>query len=265
MDAIGRIAAEHGVPVIEDAAQAHGARYRGQRVGGLSAAAAFSFYPTKNLAASGDGGAVLTDDHSLAERVRVLRNYGSRDRCHFEVKGVNSRLDELQAAWLRVRLRHLDAWNARRDAIAERYVTSLAGLPDLVVPRRAEWSQPVWHVFAIRHPRRRLIQEHLTAAGIGTLVHYPVPIHLSGAYADAGWQPGAFPLAEQIAAEELSLPMHPHLDDLAVSRVICEVTAAVWRCAPANGAASVAGPSMPPEFDTVAGPVASVGVRDLKG
>jgi dTDP-3-amino-3,4,6-trideoxy-alpha-D-glucose transaminase len=230
MEAIERIAATHGIKVIEDAAQAHGARYKGRRVGGLSAAAAFSFYPTKNLPASGDGGAVLTDDDSVAERVRLLRNYGSRDRSHFEIKGSNSRLDELQAALLRVRLRHLDVWNARRAAVADRYITSLAGLPGLVLPPRPHWSEPVWHVFAIRHPSRMLIQQHLATVGIGTLIHYPEPIHLSGAYAEFRWQPGAFPLAEQIAAEELSLPMRPHLDERAISLIIQEVTAAVLHC-----------------------------------
>ncbi|MDQ2810875.1 MAG: DegT/DnrJ/EryC1/StrS family aminotransferase [Actinomycetota bacterium] len=239
IEAIGRVAADHGIHLIEDAAQAHGARYRSRRVGGLSIAAAFSFYPTKNLAASGDGGAVLTDERALAERVRLLRNYGTRDRSHFEVKGSNSRLDELQAAWLRVRLRRLDEWNARRAAVAGRYVTSLAGLPDLVLPQNPEWSEPVWHVFAIRHPRRRLIQEHLAAAGIATLVHYPEPVHLSGAYADARWRPGAFPLTEQIAADVLSLPMRPQLADPEVSSVIQEVTAAVLQCTGTDGATAV--------------------------
>jgi dTDP-3-amino-3,4,6-trideoxy-alpha-D-glucose transaminase len=238
MEAIELIAATHGIKVIEDAAQAHGARYKGKRVGGLSDAAAFSFYPTKNLPAAGDGGAVLTDSDSVAERVRLLRNYGSRDRYHFEVKGSNSRLDELQAALLGVRLRHLDAGNARRAAIADRYITSLTGLPGLVLPPRPHWSDPAWYVFAIRHPSRTLVQRQLTAAGIGTLIHYPEPIHLSGAYAEFRWQPGAFPLTEQIAAEELSLPMHPQLDECAISLVIEEVTAAVRCCAENDAAAS---------------------------
>jgi dTDP-3-amino-3,4,6-trideoxy-alpha-D-glucose transaminase len=231
MEAISSVAAAHGITVIEDAAQAHGARHRGKRVGGLSAAAAFSFYPTKNLAASGDGGAVLTDDDDVADRVRLLRNYGLRDRLHFEVKGINSRLDELQAAFLRVRLAHLDAWNASRAQVADRYLAGLAGLPGLVLPPRPDWSEPVWHVFAIRHPRRTLIQRQLTEAGVGTLIHYPEPIHLSGAFAEYRWPPGAFPLAEQIAARELSLPMRPDLDEPAISLVIREVTAAVLDCA----------------------------------
>lgn len=238
MKAIGRIAGEHRITVIEDAAQAHGARYCGRRVGGLSAAAAFSFYPTKNLAASGDGGAVLTDDNSLAEQVRMLRNYGSRDRSHFEIKGSNSRLDELQAAWLRVRLRNLDAWNARRTEVARQYVASLSGLPGLVLPPRPESSEPVWHVFAIRHPCRTLIQQHLTEAGIGTLIHYPEPIHLSGAYAEFGRRPGGFPLTERIAVEELSLPMRPQLAEHEISLITQEVTAAVLRYAQADGADS---------------------------
>jgi dTDP-3-amino-3,4,6-trideoxy-alpha-D-glucose transaminase len=231
METIGRVAAAHGITVIEDAAQAHGARYRGKRVGGLSAAAAFSFYPTKNLPASGDGGAVLTDDESVAERVRLLRNYGARDSYRFEIKGANSRLDELQAAFLRVRLAHLDAWNARRAAVAHRYLTGLAGLTGLVLPSCPDWSEPVWHVFAIRHPRRALIQQQLTDAGVGTHIHYPEPIHQSRAFAEHRWQAGDFPLAEQIAANELSLPMRPDLDDSAISLVIREVTAAVLGCA----------------------------------
>jgi dTDP-3-amino-3,4,6-trideoxy-alpha-D-glucose transaminase len=245
MEGIERVAATHGIKVIEDAAQAHGARYKGKRVGGLSTAAAFSFYPTKNLPASGDGGAVLTDDDSVAERVRLLRNYGSRDRYHFEIKGSNSRLDELQAAFLRVRLRHLDEWNARRAAIADRYITSLAGLPGLVLPPRPPWSEPAWYVFAVRHASRTLIQQQLATAGIGTLIHYPEPIHLSGAYAEFGWQHGTFPLAEQMAAEELSLPMHPHLDEHAISLIIQEVTAAVLHCGHHDKAASAADLGVP--------------------
>ncbi len=174
---------------------------------------------------------MLTDDDRIADRVRLLRNYGLRNRLHFEVKGMNSRLDELQAAFLRVRLAHLDAWNASRAKVADRYLAGLAGLPGLVLPPSPDWSEPVWHVFAIRHPRLLLIQQQLTEAGIGTLVHYPEPIHLSGAFAEYRWAPGAFPLAEQIAASELSLPMRPDLDEPAISLVIQEVTAAVLGCA----------------------------------
>ena len=211
MDPIKAIAARHGLKVIEDAAQAHGTRYKGRRVGGLGDAANFSFYPGKNLGALGDGGAVVTNDADLAEKVRVLRNYGSRVKYHNEAKGFNSRLDELQAALLRVKLRHLDAWNERRRQVARVYLENLAAT-DLVLPWVPEWAEPVWHLFLVRHPQRDAWQQRLQQAGIGTMIHYPIPPHLQPAYAEMGFGEGAFPVTEAIHREVLSLPMGPHLE-----------------------------------------------------
>jgi dTDP-4-amino-4,6-dideoxygalactose transaminase len=219
MDPIKAIAARHGLKVIEDAAQAHGARYRGRRVGGLGHAAGFSFYPGKNLGALGDGGAVVTHDAELAERVRVLRNYGSRVKYHNEVKGFNSRLDELQAALLRVKLPVLDEWNERRRAAAARYRDGLAGC-DLTLPYVPEWAEPVWHLFVVRHPRRDELQQRLQQAGIGTMIHYPAPPHLQSAYAELGYGAGAFPLTEAIHREVLSLPMGPQLTEAQQQSVV---------------------------------------------
>lgn len=220
MNPIVEVARRHGLWVLEDAAQAHGARYEGKRAGSLADAAAFSFYPTKNLGAQGDAGAVVTDDPELADRVRVLRNYGSREKYRNEVKGVNSRLDPLQAAFLRAKLATLDSWNERRRDLAHTYLAKLAGTPELMLPQVPQAADPVWHVFAVRHPRRDALQAHLASASIGTLVHYPIPPHLSGAYKDAGWKRGAFPVAEEIAATELSLPMGPHLSREQLDRVV---------------------------------------------
>lgn len=219
MDPILDLARQHDLKVIEDAAQAHGARYKGRRVGSLGDAAAFSFYPAKNLGAFGDGGAVVTNDPVLAEAVRVLRNHGSPAKYHHTVKGVNSRLDVLQAAFLRVKLKHVDGWNQRRCVIAARYLGELASVPDLTLPAVLESAEPVWHVFVVRHPQRAELQAALTRAGIGTLIHYPEPPHLSQAYADGGWKIGSFPITEQLTSTVLSLPMGPHLDPDAVTTV----------------------------------------------
>jgi dTDP-4-amino-4,6-dideoxygalactose transaminase len=211
MDPLMQIADKHGLKVIEDAAQAQGTRYKDRMSGSLGHAAGFSFYPGKNLGALGDAGAVTTNDSQLAEQVRSLRNYGSKIKYYNEIKGYNSRLDEMQAAFLRVKLKHLDEWNRRRREIAEVYLETLASVPDLILPDVPEWASPIWHIFAVRHPKRDALQNYLNAKGIGTLIHYPVPPHLSGAYAELGLQPGTFPIAETIASTELSLPMGPHL------------------------------------------------------
>lgn len=211
MDPINRIAAKHGLKVIEDNAQAHGALYKGHRTGSLGDAAGNSFYPSKNLGAFGDAGAVTTNDAQLADRVRVLRNYGSRQKYYNEVKGYNSRLDELQAAFLRVKLKKVDEWNNRRRAIAARYATAFRQSPDLILPHVPEWAEPVWHFYIIRHSHRDRLQQKLSDAGVGTLIHYPVPPHLSGAYAGGKWKPGTFPIAENLASTVLSIPMGPHL------------------------------------------------------
>ena len=223
LDAITQTARKHDLAVIEDAAQAHGARYRGRRTGALADAAGFSFYPSKNLGALGDGGAVVTDDEALADRVRVLRNYGSHVKYYNEMKGFNSRLDELQASVLRVKLSHLDDWNKRRQRIAEFYSQSLKGIPGLMLPWVPELTDPVWHLFVVRHAERERLQEHLAAAGIDTLIHYPLPPHLQTAYSEMRFSAGAFPEAERMAAEVLSLPMGPHLTQSQQERVVTEI------------------------------------------
>jgi dTDP-4-amino-4,6-dideoxygalactose transaminase len=211
LDAIGEIAAKHGLFVLEDAAQAHGAAHRGRRVGSLGAAAGFSFYPTKNLGALGDGGAVTTNDDALADRLRLLRNYGTRGRYEIETAGVNSRLAEIQAAVLRVKLPRLDGWNASRVAHANSYQEAFGEAESLRLPQVPDWSQPVWHLFVIGHPDRDACIASLGERGIGALVHYPVLPHLSGAYGAHDWRPGSFPVAEQLASRTLSLPMYPQL------------------------------------------------------
>jgi dTDP-4-amino-4,6-dideoxygalactose transaminase len=223
MDLILDFARQHNLKVIEDAAQAHGARYKGRSAGALGDAAGWSFYPGKNLGAMGDAGAVTTDDPDLADKVRILRNYGSRVKYYNEVKGVNSRLDPLQAAFLRVKLRHLNDWNARRAAVAQQYTIGLADVSGLIVPVVPEWAEPSWHLYIIRHRHRAALQEHLQRYGIGTLVHYPIPPHLSGAYQELGLQPGHFPLTEELGQTVLSLPMGPHLDWASTAEVIEQV------------------------------------------
>lgn len=223
MDAINQIAAKHGLKVIEDSAQAHGALYKGCRAGGLGDASGWSFYPGKNLGALGDAGAVTTNDNDLAEKVRRLRNYGSQVKYYNEVKGFNSRLDPLQAAFLRVKLKHLDEWNQRRRLVAGRYLEQLADLSDLTLPFVPEWAVPSWHLFVVRHPRRDALHDHLHQADIGTLIHYPVPPHLSEAYAELGGAAGDFPLTEQMANTVLSLPMGPHLDLPAIDQVVAAI------------------------------------------
>lgn len=210
MDPILAIARKHGLRVLEDGAQAHGARYKGQRLGAHGDAVAWSFYPGKNLGAMGDGGAVTTNDAELADRIRVLHNYGSRVKYVNEVKGYNSRLDPLQAAVLSVKLRHLDAWNARRRSVAAAYTAGLQG-SGLVLPHVPEWAEPVWHLYVVRSQQRDLLQQQLTKADVGTLIHYPIPPHKQAAYASAGFAENAFPLAASMANEVLSLPMGPHL------------------------------------------------------
>ena len=215
------------IPVIEDAAQAHGARLGGARAGSLARAAAFSFYPTKNLGAVGDGGAVTTDDDDVAEHVRLLRQYGWRERNVSEIFGVNSRLDELQAALLRVKLRHLDEMNGRRRRIASLYADALTGCKDVVAPSLGGPVEPAWHVYATRVENRVGVRRQLGDAGVGTLIHYePLP-HLTPAYRAVGWKEGAFPIAEHLAATELSLPMYPQLAVEAVEHVGNVLRAAV--------------------------------------
>lgn len=210
MTAINAFAAAHGLFVLEDAAQSHGARAHGRASGALGHAAGISFYPTKNLGALADAGTITTDDATLAARLRSLRNYGSRERYHHDEAGLNSRLDEFSAAFLRVKLPHLAAWNARRAALTERYLAQLSGVGDLVLPFVPAWAEPVWHLFVVRTAYREALRAYLAERGIATQIHYPIPPHRSGAYRSLGYQVGAFPLAEQLAAEVLSLPISPH-------------------------------------------------------
>lgn len=219
LDPILAIAKKHNLKVLEDAAQTHGARYKGKRIGGHGDAVAWSFYPGKNLGALGDGGAVTTNDPEIADRIRVLRNYGSRVKYINEVQGFNSRLDPIQAAVLRVKLKHLDEWNARRSGIASRYNAALAD-SGLILPAVPEWASPAWHLYVIRTKKREALQSHLTEAGVGTLIHYPIPPHLQQAYAGFGYKQGDFPIAEAMANEVLSLPLGPHLLINQVDQVI---------------------------------------------
>jgi len=217
MAAIRRIAAHHGLRVLEDAAQAHGAGQGHRRAGALGDAAAFSFYPGKNLGALGDGGAVTTDDDALAERVRLLRNYGSRVKYQHLVAGANSRLDELQAALLRVKLPRLESDNAQRRVLARAYHTALHGIDGLRCPSPDDSC--AWHLYVVRHAQRDALATHLRTHGIDTLVHYPLAPHLQPAYAALGWGEGAFPLAEQLQRDVLSLPMDPTMSPGEVEHV----------------------------------------------
>jgi dTDP-4-amino-4,6-dideoxygalactose transaminase len=219
MDPINSIAKKHSLKVIEDCAQAHGARYKGRRVGSLGDAAGFSFYPGKNLGAIGDGGAVTTNDHDLAARIKVLRNYGSQVKYHNEVVGFNSRLDELQAALLRVKLMKLDEWNERRSIAARSYIHHLATAKEVVLPFVPEWSNPVWHLFVLQHDYRDELQKMLTESGIGTMIHYPIPPHLQPAYSGLGYKKGDFPISEAIHSSIISLPMWPGITEVSVATV----------------------------------------------
>jgi len=221
MDPIMEVAAKHNLKVIEDNAQAQGARYKGRRTGALGNAAATSFYPGKNLGAFGDAGAVTTNDDDLADRVRMLRNYGSKVKYQHELAGMNSRIDELQAAFLRVKLRHLDEWNTRRKDIAGMYTSNLEN-GKYKLPYVPEWADPVWHLFVIRHHRRDALQKHLADHGIQTIIHYPIPPHLSGAYKACGWGEGELPIAGSMADEVVSLPIGPHLSPDMISFIIRE-------------------------------------------
>lgn len=210
MDSILEIAQQHHLFVLEDAAQAHGARYKEKRVGGFGTAAAWSFYPGKNLGAFGDGGAVTTNSDELATSLRLLRNYGSKVKYVHELQGFNSRLDVLQAAVLLVKLKYLDEWNERRRQIASFYIKNLKNA-NLSLPFVEPWAEPVWHLFVVRSKNREKLQRYLEKEGISTLIHYPIPPHLQDAYANLKYAEGNFPISEELHREVLSLPMGPHL------------------------------------------------------
>jgi dTDP-4-amino-4,6-dideoxygalactose transaminase len=210
MEAINAIAKKHGITVLEDAAQSHGAKFKNSPAGSLGHVASWSFYPGKNLGAFSDAGAITTDDDQLADRIRTLRNYGSRVKYVNEVQGYNSRIDEMQSAILRVKLKHLDQWNQRRKELAQNYTQALKDLP-VILPHVPAWADPVWHLYVIRTPLRDQVQQILKQEGIETLIHYPIPPHMQQAYQDLKFQPEDFPLAKKLAAEQLSLPIGPHL------------------------------------------------------
>lgn len=229
LDPMLELARERGIPLIEDACQAHAAAYKGRPVGALSGIGALSFYPTKNLGALGDGGAVLVNDPSLAARLRQLRNGGQSDRYRHEIPGINSRLDELQAAILRVKLQHLPARTERRRTLARLYLEALQG-SGVQLPDEQDYARAVYHLFVIRHPKRDALQSELQKRGVGTLIHYPIPLHLQPAFAALGGRPGDFPVAEKAAAEILSLPLYPELTGEqanAVCRAVREAVAAL--------------------------------------
>jgi len=223
MTPVMAVAKRHGLKVIEDAAQAHGARDLGARVGGLGDVACFSFYPGKNLGAYGDGGAVVTGDTQLAERIRMLANHGRRDKYLHEMEGVNSRLDALQAAVLGVKLRYLDSWNEARRNVAMAYREALAGVPGVVLPQVRAGAEPVWHLFVIQAPDRDGLRSHLTNQGIGSGVHYPVPLHRQPAYEARQIPLGRLPATEFVSERILSLPIFPELSNEAVARIASAV------------------------------------------
>ncbi|MDP2807395.1 MAG: DegT/DnrJ/EryC1/StrS family aminotransferase [bacterium] len=220
MDKLEEIASRHRLLIIEDAAQAHGARYRGRTAGNLGQAAAFSFYPTKNLGAFGDAGAVVTNDAQLAEKARLLRNYGSQDKYQHLIPGGNSRMDPLQAAFLRVKLKRLEQWNRERLEEAVIYGERLGGLGNLVLPKVPEWCEPCWHQFVVRSSQREKLKLSLEQAGIETMIHYPIPPHLSAAYSHLKYKAGDFPLTEEISDTGLSLPLGLQLSSGAQDYVI---------------------------------------------
>jgi dTDP-4-amino-4,6-dideoxygalactose transaminase len=222
-DAVLEIAQQHGLLVIEDACQAHGARYSGRRVGSLGHAAAFSFYPSKNLGAFGDGGMLVTDDKGLADRVRMLRNHGQRDKYHHTLRGYNHRLDTLQAAVLRVKLKRLDSWNAARREHARRYDRLLAH-SRVVLPVEADQAEPVYHLYVVRVKDRDGLRAYLEDRGIATGIHYPIPVHLQLAFRDLGYGNGSFPVTEEYAAQILSLPMYPELKPSSIEYVATTIT-----------------------------------------
>jgi dTDP-4-amino-4,6-dideoxygalactose transaminase len=226
MDAIVEIARRYGLRVLEDAAQAQGASYKGRPIGSHGDIVAWSFYPGKNLGAVGDAGAITTNDSDLADKVRVLRNYGSRQRYVNEVQGYNSRLDPVQASVLKVKLNYLREWNSRRAQVANRYTAAFSGTR-LVLPVVPVWADPVWHLYCVRHSRRDELRQALADRGVETLVHYPIPPHLQAAYASFGFCKGAFPLAESMADSLISLPIGPAMTEEQIQYVISSVLTSV--------------------------------------
>lgn len=222
MDPIMKIAKKHSLYIVEDCAQAHGATYKGQRIGSFGDAAGFSFYPGKNLGALGDAGAIVTNSEMLAQKVRALGNYGSDYKYHHIYQGNNSRLDEIQAAFLAAKLPHLNKMNEERRRIAQKYIDGIKN-EEVILPYVPEYANPVWHIFGIRCKRRDELEKFLNDAGIGTNKHYPIPMHLQECYKDLGFKEGDFPIAEEISATELSIPMYYGMTDEEVQYVIDKV------------------------------------------
>ncbi|MFH1046616.1 MAG: DegT/DnrJ/EryC1/StrS family aminotransferase [Candidatus Omnitrophota bacterium] len=221
MDPLLELAKKHKLKVVEDACQAHGAEYKGRRVGGLGDVAAFSFYPGKNLGAYGDGGMVVTNEPRIKDSLLMLRDYGQKEKYQHLVKGYNARLDTVQAEILRVKLPHLDRWNEARRAHAQRYTALLKESKGyLITPQLRSWAVPVWHLYVVRVKNRVALMQHLKEQGVSTGIHYPIPIHLQPAFADLGYKPGDFPITEKTAAEILSLPMFPELSDTQIEYVV---------------------------------------------
>ena len=220
-DRISVIASERGLVFLTDNAQGHGGTWHGRSTGGIAHVECHSFYPSKNLGAFGEGGAVTTGDPDIAEKLRLLRHYGARQRDQHEIAGFNARPDELQCAFLRVKLGRFHDWQKRRHEIASFYADALAGCDSLLLPHIPEHCGHGWHQFVIRHPERDRLRAHLAGLGVPTMIHYPVPPHLSGAFRHLGYGPGSFPIAEKLAAEILGLPIHPHLKPRQMERV-CE-------------------------------------------
>jgi dTDP-4-amino-4,6-dideoxygalactose transaminase len=217
-DAILEICRKHRLPLVEDACQAHGAKYKGKTIGTLGDISCFSFYPAKNLGACGEGGALVTNNPQFAARAKSLREHGSTQRYHHDEVGYNYRMEGFQGAVLGVKLKHLAKWTAERHRVAKRYAELLAGTP-LQLPREAGYAGSAWHLYTVRHPRRDELKKFLDENGIGNAVHYPIPLHLQKAYAHLGHKPGDFPVAEKASREVLSLPMFPELTDAQIGRV----------------------------------------------
>ena len=226
MDKIMEIAQRHNLPVIEDCAQSHGAAFKGQKTGTFGTISCFSFFPTKNMGAFGDAGAIATNDEEIAQKIRALRNYGSEKKYYNKYQGVNSRMDEIQAALLRVKLRHIDEITAERRAIAEAYLSGIKN-PDIILPQTAEGASHVWHLFVVRTEKRDELQKYLADNGIGTQIHYPVPPHLAEAYRGLGHKLGDFPITENYAQTILSLPLYSGMADTEQSNTIATLN--YWR------------------------------------
>lgn len=218
LDPLLAISRKHNIPLVEDAAQAHAARYKGKMIGTFGVMSCFSFYPGKNLGAYGEGGALVTNDAALAQRARSLREHGSTQRYYHDEVGFNYRMEGIQGAVLGVKLKHLDAWTKERRRVAHRYHELLAQTP-LQLPREASWAESAYHLYVVRHPQRDALKKHLEDNKVGCALHYPLPLHLQKCYAELGYKPGSFPVAEKAARECLSLPIYPELTDAQIQRV----------------------------------------------